>query len=221
MIELPLPPGPRTVLCLGAHCDDIEIGAGGTLLQLLSQRRDLSVHWVVFGSNEARRKEALASAERFTTGAASRQITVHGFRDGFLPFVGAEVKELFEALKGVVRPDLILTHWREDRHQDHRLISDLTWNTFRDHCILEYEIPKYDGDLGQPNLYVRLTEKTARQKVANVLEAFPSQRDRGWFTEDTFLGLMRLRGVESNAPERFSEAFHCRKLILRGGGEHP
>ena len=202
------------ILCLGAHCDDIEIGCGGTILNLTERRRDVSVTWVVFSGDAAREREALASAALFLAAARESTVTVHRFRDGFFPYVGAAIKEQFEALKRTVTPDLVLTHHGGDRHQDHRLISELTWNTFRDHLILEQEIPKYDGDLGAPNVFVPLQPAHCEAKVTNILECFPSQHDHPWFTRETFMALMRLRGVESNAPSGYAEAFYCRKAVL-------
>jgi LmbE family N-acetylglucosaminyl deacetylase len=203
---------PLRVLVLGAHADDIEIGCGGTILRLVRERPGLEVHWVVLGAHGERADEARASAEAFLTGTEAR-IDVEGFRDAFFPY-GPEVKEYFEGLKAEVRPDLILTHQRSDLHQDHRLVGELTWNTFRDHLILEYEVPKYDGDLGAPSVFVHLDEADARRKVELLLERFPSQRARPWFTEDVFRGLMRLRGMESNSPSGLAEAFYSRKLAL-------
>jgi len=205
---------PLRVLCLGAHCDDIEIGCGGTVLRLVEAFPSAAVHWVVLSSNGERREEALRSAAGFLDGVRRREIAVEAFRESYFPWIGADIKDYFEGLKGRVGPDLILTHHRDDRHQDHRVVCDLTWNTFRDHLILEYEIPKYDGDLGSPNLYVPLSRATARRKVGLLLEHFPSQRARRWFDEDTFLGLMRLRGMEANAPERFAEGFYGRKVVV-------
>ena len=202
-----------TLLCLGAHADDIEIGCGGLLLELARTRR-LSVHWVVFSAGGRRAVEARRGAARFLEGAARRQVITHRFRDGFFPYDGAAIKTVFERLKRTVRPDLVLTHYRDDRHQDHRVLSDLTWNTFRDHCILEYEIPKYDGDLGTPNLFVPLDEATSRRKVALIRETFGTQGDKHWFADETFLGLMRLRGMECRAPGRYAEAFYARKTVL-------
>jgi LmbE family N-acetylglucosaminyl deacetylase len=202
-----------SLLCVGAHSDDIEIGCGGLLLELARTRR-LSVHWVVFSAGGQRAAEARRGAARFLEGAARRRITTHRFRDGFFPYEGAAIKAAFERLKRTVRPDLVLTHYRDDRHQDHRVLSDLTWNTFRDHCILEYEIPKYDGDLGTPNLFVPLDEATSRRKVALIRETFATQGDKHWFADETFLGLMRLRGMECRAPGRYAEAFYARKTIL-------
>lgn len=209
-----VPERPLQVLCLGAHCDDIELGCGGTILRLLDEHPSAAVHWVVFSSSPTRRREAERGAAAFLQTCEEREVVIENFRESYFPWVGAEIKDFFEMLKQRVEPDLLFTHYRDDRHQDHRTISDLTWNTFRDHLILEYEIPKYDGDLGVPNLYVALSGQRARQKARWLLESFPSQRSHSWFDEDTFLGLMRLRGVEANAPERFAEAFYCRKLAF-------
>jgi LmbE family N-acetylglucosaminyl deacetylase len=206
--------GPLRVLCLGAHGDDIEIGCGGTVLKLIETQPAVAVKWVVFSATLEREKEALRSANAFLGKALERQISVEKFRDGFFPYIGKEIKEYFEQLKKEVAPDLVLTHCRADLHQDHRLISHLTYNTFRDQVILEYEIPKYDGDLGAPNVYWRLTEAICKRKVGYIERYFKSQRQNHWFDKDTFLSIMRIRGVESNAPERFAEAFYCRKMVL-------
>jgi LmbE family N-acetylglucosaminyl deacetylase len=205
------------VLCIGAHCDDIEIGCGGTLLRLLDANPALEVHYLVLCSDALRKREALDAARRLLGDAAEKRVRVHAFRDGFLPWSGGEVKECFEALKRSVSPDLILTHTRGDLHQDHRLASELTWNTFRDHCILEYEIPKYDGDLGAPNFFVPLSEAQVARKLEIVVGAFASQRARRWFDAETFRALLRLRGVECNAAH--AEAFHARKLVLAPAAE--
>lgn len=206
---------PYRILCLGAHPDDIEIGCGGTLLALLANGHAVSCHWVVFsGGGTAREREARAGAARFLARAKRRTLDVHSFRDGFFPYVGGEIKDAFEALAKVISPDAIFTHARHDRHQDHRLISDLTWNTFRRHLILEYEVPKYDGDLGSPNLFVPLVPAVAKAKVRSLLAVFRSQRSKHWFTADTFHGLLRLRGIESGAPKGLAEAFYGRKLLL-------
>jgi LmbE family N-acetylglucosaminyl deacetylase len=210
--------GPWSLLCLGAHADDIEIGCGGTVLRLLAQHPRVSVTWVVFSAAGRREAEARRSALRFTRGAAARQLRIEQFRDGFFPFEGAAVKEVFEDLKRAVRPDLVLTHCRDDAHQDHRLLSSLTWNTFRRHCILEYEVPKYDGDLGRPNVFVPLPAGIRRRKIRALMTGFPSQRRKRWFTEETFNGLMRLRGVESGAAEGYAEAFYGRKMVLDPAG---
>jgi LmbE family N-acetylglucosaminyl deacetylase len=217
-LEVPPPVGrPYTVLCLGAHSDDIEIGCGGTLLHFLAGCPNTAVHWVVFSADAERAGEAVESGKAFLAGARSRTIHVNLFRDGFFPFQGAEIKEYFETLKTKLFPDLIFTHHRGDLHQDHRLIADLTWQTFRSQLILEYEIPKYDGDLGAPNVFVPLDESVCRRKIQTLLARFPSQRRKHWFDEDTFLALLRLRGMECRAPDRYAEAFYGRKLVLGVG----
>lgn len=203
------------VLCLGAHPDDIEIGCGGTLLTLLAERR-VDCHWVVFSGGGGPREPEARRGATLLLGRPmkSSQVHIHSFRDGFLPYVGGQVKDAFEALAGTVSPDVVFTHARDDRHQDHRLISDLTWNTFRDHLILEYEIPKYDGDLGAPNVFVPIKPAIARNKIRILRSAFVTQRKKRWFTPDTFYGLMRLRGIECGAPEGLAEAFYGRKTPI-------
>lgn len=207
----------RQVLCLGAHCDDIEIGCGGTLLTLLEQNPGLEVTWVVFTSTQERKLEAIEGAKRFTSRAGRLDLRIFDLRDGFLPHSGTEVKELFEQIKQDVTPDLILTHYRHDLHQDHRLINELTWNTFRNHLVLEYEIPKWDGDLGVPNAYVAIPESTGRQKIQLLEEVYLSQRDKNWFTADLFWSLLRIRGMECNSSSQIAEAFHARKILLSPG----
>lgn len=205
---------PRRLLCIGAHSDDIEIGCGGTVLRLLGESGDWEVTWVVLGANGRRAGEASESAKRFLANASGKNILIKEFRDGFFPYNGSEIKEFFEFLKAQVSPDIIMTHNRQDLHQDHRLVSEMTWSTFRNHMILEYEIVKYDGDFGAPNLFVDLTGAICRQKVRNILDCFASQSDRPWFTEDTFFSILRLRGLESNALEKYAEAFYCRKMVF-------
>lgn len=201
------------ILCLGAHSDDIEIGCGGTILRLTHLYPAASVTWIVCSADgAARRDEAVAGAALFLERAAGQQVVVKGFRESFFPFAGAEIKEYFEALKSAETPDLVFTHCRADLHQDHKVVSDLTWNTFRKSLILEYEIPKWDGDLGSPNCYVRLPEDVVERKIRFLCETFASQRAKSWFTADTFRALMRLRGVEANV--QFAEAFYGRKLAL-------
>lgn len=205
----------QTVLCLGAHSDDIEIGCGGLLMKLLGEQPSLHVHWVVFGADGLRAEEAQTSAEAILASAATKRIVVHQYPDTCFPFVGMDIKQTFRQLRAEIAPDLILTHRLEDRHQDHRFISELTWNAFRRHLILEYEIPKYEGDLATPNLYVPLTADICRRKAEHLTGHFASQREKSWFTTDTFKAVMRLRGVECNAPEGFAEGFYGRKLVLQ------
>lgn len=205
------------VLCLGAHSDDIEIGCGGTLLTLMKARPDVEIHWVVFSASGAREQEARDSAAVFLGGAAKSEVEVHGYRDGFLPFHWGEVKEQFESIKSRFTPDLIFTHRGVDRHQDHRLLSELVWNTFRSHMVLEYEIPKYDADLGQPNVFVALSDEDRNRKVELLMEHFGTQRSKSWFSPETFDGLMRLRGIECASPTGYAEGFHARKLMLQIG----
>jgi LmbE family N-acetylglucosaminyl deacetylase len=203
----------QTILCVGAHSDDIEIGCGGTLLQLKRSFPHAKFHWIVFTASGARCQEAAKGAELFTEGC-EKEVLLKSYRDGFLPYVGAQIKESFEELKSKVDPDLIFTHWSGDAHQDHRLLSELTWNTFRNHMILEYEVPKYDGDLGRPNFFVPLDASLSESKIDYLFSAFASQSTKKWFTRETFAGLMRIRGMESNAPSGFAEAFYVRKLIF-------
>jgi LmbE family N-acetylglucosaminyl deacetylase len=202
------------VLCLGSHSDDIEIGCGGTILRMAKQYPRCSFYWVVFSAIGVRAAEAQRAATMFVSPAQLMKPLFKTFQDGFLPFAGAEVKTVFEELKRQIAPDLIFTHNRMDAHQDHRLIAELTWNTFRDHFILEYEIPKYDGDLGQPSVFVPLQKETCEKKVQYILEAFQSQHCKRWFQEETFFSLMRLRGMECNSDSGYAEAFYCRKLVL-------
>lgn len=206
--------GLKHVLCLGAHSDDIEIGCGGTILRLTREVPGLNCVWVVFSGEGERADEGKLSAQEFLKDAGKREIIVKDFRSSFFPFQGQEIKEFFEELKEMIQPDLIFTHYREDRHQDHRVLSDLTWNTFRDHLILEYEIPKFDGDLGQPNTFVPLAEATCRHKADSICRFFESQSSKHWFTPDTFLSLSRLRGIECASPTKYAEAFYGRKTVL-------
>jgi LmbE family N-acetylglucosaminyl deacetylase len=206
---------PSRILCLGAHADDIEIGCGGTILKLLElSGGSASIDWVVLSAPGERSREAALGAEAFVGRARAARVIIEDFRVSYFPFVGEALKERFDALAQEVSPDLVLTHNSEDFHQDHRLVGELTWNTFRDHLILEYEIPKYDGDLGRPNVFVHLDRETARQKVASILRVFESQHDKPWFSEDVFMSLLRLRGMESRAPTGLAEGFYCRKLVL-------
>ena len=219
MLGLPLSPrqpgASLRVLCLGAHSDDIEIGCAGTLLRLTAEERPVETTWVVFSADGEREREAQESARAVLAQAKSADVAIHRFRDGFFPAHGERLKECFEELKRRVAPDVIFSHYRHDLHQDHRLVAELTWNTFRDHLILEYEIPKYDGDFGSPNVFVHLDEARCRRKIDLLLTHFASQRDRRWFSEDLFRAVLRIRGMESNAPDGYAEAFYCRKLVLQ------
>jgi LmbE family N-acetylglucosaminyl deacetylase len=209
-------PGDRlSVLCLGAHSDDIEIGTGATLLSMMDRGIHLELHWCVLsGGGGEREREAKASAADFLSKAAGAHIEVMPFKDGFFPEQGDAIKSWFEMLKARINPDLILTHYRDDAHQDHRQVCRLTWNTFRDHCVLEYEIPKWDGDLGQPNLYIPVSAEVLQRKIELLNLHFGSQRSKQWFDSEVFLGLARLRGMECRAPEHYAEAFFARKLTV-------
>jgi LmbE family N-acetylglucosaminyl deacetylase len=206
--------GSLKILCLGAHADDIEIGCGGVILSLIKRHAAVDVTWVVFSAPGERAREARRGAAAFLKGAARINVIIHQFKDGHFPYEGAAVKAVFESLKST-SPDLVLTHYRDDRHQDHRVLSDLAWNTFRDHFVLEYEIPKFDGDMGQPNCFVPLDRTMAARKAKFLRQAFGTQRDKHWFSDETFLGLMRLRGMECRAPGGYAEAFYARKATLR------
>jgi LmbE family N-acetylglucosaminyl deacetylase len=201
------------ILCMGAHSDDIEIGCGGTILKLAEQYPGCEFHWVVFSASGVRQAEARRAAELFA-GSRLRGPILKSFRDGFMPYDGSDVKAVFEKELKPIAPDLIFTHNGKDAHQDHRLLSELTWNTFRDHFILEYEIPKYDGDLGRPSVFVPLKREASEAKVAHLMDAFGSQQNKRWFEPETFLALMRLRGMECVSASGYAEAFYCRKLVL-------
>lgn len=227
MRELPLLHGigrEPVIVALGAHCDDIEIGCGGTILRLAGECPAATLHWVVFSADDEREGEARASASAFADGVADTHVTVHRFRESYFPFVGDELKDSFEDLKRRVDPDLVLTHCLEDRHQDHRLVAELTHNTFRDHTILEYEIPKFDGDLRPTTVFVPLARDHMSRKNDLLMEHFGSQRSRSWFDPETFAGLARIRGVECNAPDGYAEGFRCRKTVVgfaaSGGDGH-
>lgn len=206
--------GALNILCVGCHSDDIEIGCGGTILRLTEQYPGCVFHWVVLSAIGVRKAEAQRGAALFVKPAGLRGPVLKTFPDGFMPSFAAEIKVAFEELKLTVAPDVIFTHSRKDAHQDHRLAAELTWNTFRDHLILEYEIPKYDGDLGQPGLFVPLEAELCQKKINYIMASFQSQHCKRWFQQDTFLSLMRLRGMECNAPSGYAEAFYCRKIVL-------
>ena len=214
-LQFPRPAhAPCRILCLGAHSDDIEIGCGGTVLTLLDAYPHAEFYWVVFSADQQRACEARNSANSFLRRAQVKQIVVKDFRESFFPYVGMAIKEYFGQLQRDCSPDLIFTHYRNDLHQDHRLISEMTWTTFRNHLILEYEIPKYDGDLGVPNFFVPLSESLYRKKLQYILDSFRSQHNKAWFEQETFLALLRLRGMECNAPSKYAEAFYSRKAVL-------
>lgn len=205
----------RKILCLGAHADDLEIGCGGTLLKMLAARPgQVEVHWVVLSAEGPRADEAAQAARRILKSAASQTVVLKDFRDSFFPYVGGQIKEFFCELGRQIAPDVVFTHRGEDRHQDHRLVWELTWNTFRDQLILEYELPKYEGDLGQPNFYVPLDEPIARRKVHALTECFRSQHGKPWFSADTFWSLMCLRGLECRAASKLAEGLYCRKMVM-------
>jgi LmbE family N-acetylglucosaminyl deacetylase len=205
---------PLSILCLGAHSDDIEIGCGGTVLRLLGERPGSTVTWVVFSADDDREAEARGSAASMLAAAGEHDVIVHRFRESYFPTATAEIKDAFERLKVSVDPDVVFTHRRDDEHQDHRTVAQLTWNTFRDHLVAEYEIPKYEGDLGHPNLYVPLPEGVAERKVELLMEHFGTQRSKRWFRPETFRATMALRAVECHAASGWAEAFHVRKLVV-------
>lgn len=217
MLPLPLRRAgdePLRLLAIGAHSDDIEIGCGGTILKLIEQGSVSEVCWVVLTGERTRAEEAAQSADALLAGVPGKRVILKDFRDGYFPYDGASIKQFFEELKAELSPDVIFTHQRSDLHQDHRVTCELTWNTFRDHLILEYEIPKYDGDMGAPNLFVPLDESLCRKKVDHLMTHFVSQVPKRWFKEDLFSGLLRLRGMECNSPSSYAEAFYCRKAML-------
>jgi len=218
VLELQLPSSgnrrPFHILCVGAHCDDIDIGCGATLLKLLARRVPTEVTWVVFGSTPQRAPELRASAKRFLRGARHWSVITHEFRDSYFPAEYRQIKESFEPLKGLAAPDLVFTHRRDDLHQDHRLISELTWNAFRNHLVLEYEVAKYDGDLTTPNAYVQVSEAHVRRKIAILMSCYRTQTAKAWFTPETFKGLMRLRGIEAASGTGWAEGFHARKFCI-------
>jgi len=214
MIRLTMLEGVSKVLFLGAHSDDIEIGCGGTILKLLQANGELDVRFVVFSADGRRAGEAIRSADSLLARAKGKEVIVRRHRESYFPYAGAEIKDYFAELGEMYSPDVIFTHQRHDLHQDHRLISELTWNTFRNHLILEYEIPKYDGDLTTPNAFLHLDRTIVEQKVHHLLESFESQLDKPWFSEETFMAVLRLRGIESRSPSGYAEGFHCRKLVV-------
>ena len=201
------------LLFIGAHCDDIEIGCGGTVLELVRRHPDAEIHWVVLSSGKVREREARDAAKMMLRGARNTNVVIKDFRGSYFPSEAPAIKDFFEELKPI-NPDVVFAHYRDDLHQDHRVVGELVWNTFRNHMILEYEIPKYDGGLGSPSVFVPLSKASVKRKVDVLMKVFVTQHPKQWFTPDTFQGLMRLRGIESNAPSGFAEAFYSRKLTL-------
>jgi LmbE family N-acetylglucosaminyl deacetylase len=201
------------ILCLGAHSDDIEIGCGASLLRLIEEFSNPELCWVVFSGNERRQKEAVESAAELLVDIKKKRVLIKSFRESYFPYIGEEIKDYFEEIADDFNPDIIFTHFLNDAHQDHRLISHLTWNTFRDHLIFEYEIPKYENDQFTPNVYMTATSALVQKKINMVINNFPSQKEKKWFNEATFRAVLTLRGNESNSPTGYSEAFHCRKII--------
>lgn len=214
-LRFDLPEEPE-ILCIGAHCDDIEIGCGGTILRLLESHPNLHMTWLVLTGNEQRQAETRAAAGRLLAEGNAPDLILHRFRDGFLPYETGPVKDAFESARKSLDPHLVLSHWCGDAHQDHRLVSELTWNTYRRHLILEYEIPKYDGDLGRPNVFVPLSDEIADRKVDCLLESFQSQSGKPWFDGETFRSLLRMRGIESGSDCRYAEGFYSRKTAVLG-----
>jgi LmbE family N-acetylglucosaminyl deacetylase len=202
------------ILCLGAHADDIEIGSGGTILKLARKYPKAEFHWVVFSAEGKRAEEARMSAEAFLGHNASKNIDIQSFKDSYFPFLGTSIKDYFVNLHKDLSPDLVITHYSNDAHQDHKLISKLTWNAFRDNLILEYEIPKYDGDLGIPNFFVHIDESIVQEKITLLCKIFQSQKQKTWFDDDSFRAIMRIRGIECNSPSKYAEAFYCRKMLI-------
>lgn len=205
---------PLSILCIGAHSDDLEIGCGGSILRLQRIYSNTTIYWVVLSANEKRAEEARKSAILFTEQCKKSYLFIENYRDSFFPYIGYEIKEYFEKLKTKCSPDIIFTHNRADMHQDHRIVSELTWNSFRNNFILEYEIPKWDGDLGVPNFYVHLENDLAEKKIRNILENFNSQKNRDWFDRETFSSMMRIRGMESRSPSGYAEGFFCKKAAI-------
>lgn len=206
--------GPR-VLFIGAHCDDIEIGCGGTVMELLRRRRDAEVLWVVLSSNEERAREARRSASKMLAGLERKRVEIRDFRESYFPAQMAAIKDYFGEVRRMLDPDVVFAHYRDDLHQDHRVVGELVWNTFRNQPILEYEIPKYDGGMGAPAVFQELSARVAERKIRLLMQSFPSQASKAWFTPDTFRGIMRIRGIECNAAEGFAEAFYARKMCVR------
>lgn len=217
-LMLPLQLGPDRkrlrVLCLGAHSDDIEIGCGGTLMRWMEEYEQVHVTWAVLSASGVRGEEASRSVQALLLPGVTADVVLGDFEDAHLPAEFRRAKSFMRELHDRADVDVVLTHCLGDRHQDHRLIAELTWQCWRNHLVLGYEIPKYEGDLGRPNLFVPLSTAVVERKVAHLLEHFGSQRSRDWFSAETFSGLMRIRGLECRAASGFAEAFHAPKVVL-------
>lgn len=205
---------PKSILLMGAHCDDIEIGCGATVLHLIKRFPEAHFDWVVFSSTPERAEEALRSSDILLADARSKTVIIENFRNGYFPYIGGQIKDYVELLKTRTKPDWIFTHHSEDRHQDHRILAELTWNTFRNHLIFEYEVPKYDGGLGSPNCFIMASQAFADKKIATLMECFVSEAVKPWFSPDTFKAMLRIRGVECNSTTGLAEAFYCRKFLV-------
>lgn len=214
MLNIDFSTSPKSILLIGAHCDDIEIGCGGTVLHLVERYPEAHFEWIVFSSSPIRAQEAATSAEDLLINAGSKNIRIQNFRNGYFPYIGAQIKDYFELIKSTINPDLIFTHHLDDRHQDHRTLAELTWNTFRDHLIFEYEIPKYDGGLRSPNFFVPVSQINANKKISMLMNYFVTEATKPWFTTETFAAMLRLRGIESNSPTGLAEGYYCRKMSI-------
>jgi LmbE family N-acetylglucosaminyl deacetylase len=214
MLSLTHSVAPKSILLMGAHCDDIEIGCAATVLHLIERFPEAHFDWVVFSSTPERAQEATRSSDVLLADARSKTVTIENFRNGYFPYIGGQIKDYIELLKTRTKPDWIFTHHSEDRHQDHRVLAELTWNTFRDHLIFEYEIPKYDGGLGSPNCFISASQAFADRKIATLMECFVSETVKPWFSPETFEAMLRIRGVECNSTSGLAEAFYCRKFLV-------
>jgi LmbE family N-acetylglucosaminyl deacetylase len=214
MLSLTHSVAPTSILLMGAHCDDIEIGCAATVLHLIEQFPEAHFDWVVFSSTPERAQEAMRSSDILLAGARSKTVTIENFRNGYFPYIGGQIKDYIELLKTRTKPDWIFTHHSEDRHQDHRVLAELTWNTFRNHLIFEYEIPKYDGGLGSPNCFISVSQAFADKKIATLMECFVSETVKPWFSPETFKAMLRIRGIECNSTSGLAEAFYCRKFLI-------
>ena len=214
MLNLAHSVAPKSILLMGAHCDDIEIGCGTTVLHLIEKFPEAHFDWVVFSSTPERAEEAIRSSDLMLAGARSKNVIIQNFRNGYFPYIGDQIKDYFESLKAQMQPDLIFTHHSEDRHQDHQILAELTWNTFRNHLIYEYEIPKYDGGLGSPNCFIPASQAFSDKKIATLMKCFVSETSKPWFSSETFAAMLRLRGVECNSATGLAEAFYCKKFLI-------